>query len=302
MSLTYATTFSGIGGWELGLNACGWQLQWQCEREPFCQALLRKRFGVPICPDIHGLVSWVKHKRLPRPDAIIGSPPCQPFSVAGAQGGIADKRHLYPAFIAAVRKLQPRYVLMEQVTAILSMDGGRVFGEYIGGLVALGYDLVWHCLPACAVGAPHQRDRLWIVAHSKGQQADRERQRRFQPQSSQCSEALAYANSQWQPQPQRSFGILGGWPGNGGKDVAYAERKRGRGRNHQRQDAAHANTCRKIIGPRCDFKGWATEPGVGRVVNGFPGRLDRLRGLGNAVLPQIPFLIGQAINQLESSR
>jgi hypothetical protein len=77
--VTYATTFSGIGGWELGLNACGWDLKWQCEREPFCQALLRERFGVPIYDDIRTIC---EHNPTPV-DALIGSPPCQPFSVAG---------------------------------------------------------------------------------------------------------------------------------------------------------------------------------------------------------------------------
>jgi DNA (cytosine-5)-methyltransferase 1 len=109
--VTYATTFSGIGGWELGLNACGWNLRWQCES--FCRTLLAERFGVPIHADIRTLAD-----ERPEPvDALIGSPPCQPFSVAGAQRGTGDERHLYPSFIRAVGVLQPRWVLMEQVPA-----------------------------------------------------------------------------------------------------------------------------------------------------------------------------------------
>jgi DNA (cytosine-5)-methyltransferase 1 len=240
--MTYATTFSGIGGWELGLNACGWDLKWQCEREPFCQALLKERFGVPICPDVYAIVPWIRRVRpdLAQVDALIGSPPCQPFSVAGKQRGVSDERHLYGAFRRAVGVLRPRYVLMEQVPAVLSLDGGRAFGQYIGGLVALGYSVNWHCIPACAVGAPHPRNRLWIIAYS-------------------------------------------------------ARLDDGRIESALRQGVSGIS--RKFRGS--DF--WSTEPDILRVVNGVSARMDaQYTAIGNAVVPQIPFIIGQAINRIES--
>lgn len=191
---------------------------------------------MPIYDDIGAIC---EHN--PEPvDALIGSPPCQPFSYAGEMCGTDDARHLYPAFLAVVRKLRPRYVLMEQVTAILSLDGGRAFGEYIGGLVALGYDLVWHCIPASAVGAPHERDRLWLIAHAKrGERGQKSHNgqagrmgRKFQPVPWNCG---------WQEALRFLRGVDDG--------SAY----------------------------------W----------------VDRLDSIRNTVVPQIPFLIGQAINQIE---
>lgn len=165
--MTYAELFAGIGGWSVGLKPCGWELKWQCECDPFCCAVLRARFGVPIAPDIKQIAGWIgEHPELAQVDAIVGSPPCPPFSVAGKKLGTSDARHLYPAFLESVRLLRPRYVLMEQVAGLLY--DRRTFGEYIGGLVEIGYCVLWHSIPACSVGADHARDRIWIVAHASG--------------------------------------------------------------------------------------------------------------------------------------
>lgn len=235
--MTYATTFSGIGGWELGLNACGWELLWQCECDPFCQALLRERFGVPIYPDIRTIC-----EQNPAPvDALIGSPPCQPYSVAGKKSGAADERHLYPAFIRVVSKVRPRWVLMEQSTGIFHIPGA--FAGYLGGLVTLGYNCLWHCIPACAVGAPHERDRLWIVAYSDS--IGRQR----------CRENITEAKQ------QRRQTTKGFYPIN--------------------------------------FWSQVSAPMPYGVANGISDRVDRIKGAGNAVIPQIPYLIAQSLTQIE---
>lgn len=245
--MTYATTFSGIGGWELGLNACGWDLKWQCECDPFCRALLKERFGVPIYDDIRTIC---EHNPAPV-DALIGSPPCQPFSVAGPQDGTSDERHLYPAFLELVGAIKPRWVLMEQVPAILTDSDGGAFGQYVGGLAALGFHIVWHCIPACAIGADHVRDRVWIIAHSdsnrgQGQIAGSDLGTFGQGRSG-CSPDML--NTRWRDRP------LLGSPG-------------------------ESILCRKD--------------------DGVPNWSHRIKGIGNAVIPQIPHLIGQAINQIES--
>lgn len=335
--MRYATTFSGIGGWELGLNACGWELAWQCEFDPKCRAFLQERFGVPVYPDIRTLVD----DRPERVDALIGSPPCQPFSVAGAQRGTSDERHLFPAFLDAVRFLRPRWVLMEQVPAILSLDGGRAAGGYLGPLAALGYDLLWNCIPACAVGANHRRDRLWIIAHAqdRGVRCGSPSGKAGQPAL--LGEALSDPHgeglAQRVVQPRGAGGDAIAPPGPAsfpcgdvadpsrlqpGRPQQWPQRER-IGKGSESQPMAHAQCGRgdrrrpgtswrfggpESLGFHDDGRGgqgnglWLTEPDVGRVAHGVPHRVDRLKGLGNAVVPQIPYLIGQAINAIEEGR
>lgn len=268
--ITYATTFSGIGGWEIGLNACGWKLQWQCEINPFCREILKARFGVPIYDDITTIVQ----RNPKRVDALIGSPPCQPFSIAGLRRGVGDARDLYPAFIDLVGYLRPQWVLMEQVAAILSLDGGRAFGGYVGGLAALGYHLIWHCIPAAAVGAPHRRDRLWIVAYSDGL---------------------------WGSQPGGSIGQQWEWPVDsckiaplGHTNSAGLERLRESGKCPGKWTAWEDGE----ISLGRDGKRRIINPAVPLLAHGIPRRMERLSSTGNAVVPQIPYLIGRAINLL----
>jgi DNA (cytosine-5)-methyltransferase 1 len=249
--MTYATTFSGIGGWELGLNACGWELMWQCEREPSCRALLTERFGVPIYDDIRTIC---EHNPTPV-DALIGSPPCQPFSVAGAQNGVTDERHLYPAFAELVAQIRPRWVLMEQVAAILSINSGRDFAGYVGGLVALGYSVVWHCIPACAIGAPHERDRLWIIANAG-----------CVPGSLTVSSARHVGKAK--------IRLQGQWRSN--------------------REFPEVGTVRPEV-----LRRWLDKSRPRGMDDGISDWPHRLRATGNSVAPQIPFLIGQAINQIE---
>lgn len=247
--MTYATTFSGIGGWEIGLNACGWNLKWQCECDKFCRAVLKQRYGVPIAPDIKSIIEWLSTEfgsiESAKIDVLIGSPPCQPFSAAGKKRGVGDERHLYPAFIHAISILQPRYVLMENVAGLLS--DRWAFGQYIGGLAALGYDIVWHCIPACAVGLPHRRDRVWIIANANGERCERRIQR-------------------------------------------IGEIKRDR---HAEKDL-HTSAL-ELMRAGNDLP----SPRICRRSDGIPNFRERIKALGNAVVPQIPYIIGQAINEFE---
>jgi DNA (cytosine-5)-methyltransferase 1 len=334
--MTYATTFSGIGGWELGLNACGWELQWQCEIDAWCRTLLNQRFGVPIYKDIRTIC---EHNPTPI-DALIGSPPCQPFSVAGKKSGTSDERHLYPAFLALVRHLKPRWVLMEQVPAILSSERGRAFGNYIAGLAALGYSLVWHCIPACAVGANHQRDRLWIIANLDGGRLARTRMERTEGREQDAdagrnSENVAYPQSEDSRRLSKRTPAQYSRPIISGSDVANSRHLRRRRRSKPTPERlAQAGHFGKTLpdAERAGLEGansikepgsegfrpqqlkttpppaicresattwWAVEPELGRVANGIPDRTHRLKGLGNAIVPQIAQIIGTAINQIE---
>jgi DNA (cytosine-5)-methyltransferase 1 len=159
--LTVGSLFSGIGGFDLGLERTGgFTTSWFCEQDPFCQRVLAKHWpGVPCHPDITAL-------RHPEPvDVLCGGFPCQDLSYAGAGAGLAGARSgLWSEYARLVGELGPRYVVVENVSALLA----RGLGTVLADLAALGYDAEWDCIPASAVGAPHQRDRVWLVAYPSG--------------------------------------------------------------------------------------------------------------------------------------
>jgi DNA (cytosine-5)-methyltransferase 1 len=156
--------FAGIGGFDLGLERAGFTTRWQVEQDPYRRAVLAARF-----PDAvrHADVCAVGAADLAPVDLICGGFPCQDLSFAGLGAGLDGERSgLWSEFARIIRELGPRYVLVENVPALLS----RGFGRVLADLAACGYDAEWDCVPAAAVGAPHRRDRLWVVAYPRGEQ------------------------------------------------------------------------------------------------------------------------------------
>jgi DNA (cytosine-5)-methyltransferase 1 len=224
--------FSGIGGLDLGLQRAGMTIAGQVEIDPWCRKVLAKHWPeVPRHDDVRTCVQWWGDR--PRPDLVCGGFPCQPVSEAGYQQAQDDPRWLRPAFADVIRRLRPPIALVENVPGLLDRGMGAVLGD----LAALGYDTEWSILSACAMGAPHARERLFIVADASGER----RQRR------------------WQPAHQ-------------GSSLMAGEGLRDRYGRH-----------------------WATEPRPNGVAYGLPGRVDRLRGIGNAVVPQVAEHIGRLI-------
>jgi DNA (cytosine-5)-methyltransferase 1 len=152
--------FSGIGGIELGLEACGMEVVWQVESDPFCRAVLDARW-----PDVvkHGDIRECNPETLEPVDLVAGGFPCQNLSKASvARTGIdGEKSGLWSDMFRIVRHLRPRYVLVENVTDLRHLGLGRVVGD----LASIGYDAEWDCLPAAAFGAPHIRDRIYLLAY-----------------------------------------------------------------------------------------------------------------------------------------
>lgn len=218
--------FSGIGGFSLGLERAGMRTVAFCEINPRCRKILEKHWpGVNIYEDIRGL--HVNEDV----DVICGGFPCQDISVAGAGAGIGGSRSgLWKEYARLISELRPSYVIVENVSALLS--GG--LGTVLEDLAALRYDAEWHCIPASAVGAPHSRDRVWIVANRHGV---RELQQ--------------------------------GW--------GFRDERRWRGDEGEAVD-------RVLSGG-----------GILRSHDGIPAGLDRIEAIGNAVVPQIPEIIGRAI-------
>jgi len=196
-------------------------------------------------------------------DVICGGFPCQDISYAGGGAGLEGARSgLWSEIARLVSELRPQYVIVENVSALLSRGLGRVLGD----LAEIGYDAEWHCIPAAAVGAPHRRDRIWIVAY---------------PASKQCDGSKFHTEhiNQDKKKSRRSSSAA---------NVANASITDVEGFGLSKRIQQQRNT----VG---SFGWWRNEPDVGRVANGVPFRVDRLKGLGNAVVPQIPEIIGRAI-------
>lgn len=156
--MNVGSLFAGIGGLELGLERAGMRTAWQVELDEFCRAILAERF--PGAKQ-HADVREVGAHNLAPVGLVAGGFPCQPVSNNGHGLGDADERWLWPEFARIVRELRPSYVIVENVSALV----GRGLSDVLGGLAALRYDAEWACLRASDAGAPHRRERLFIVAY-----------------------------------------------------------------------------------------------------------------------------------------
>jgi DNA (cytosine-5)-methyltransferase 1 len=222
--------FSGIGGFSLGLERAGMRTLAFSEIEPYCRAVLRKHWpNVPIFDDVRDL----RGAHIGTVDVICGGFPCQDISIAGKGAGIEGKRSgLWREFARLIGEIRPRYAFIENVTALRTRGLARILCD----LAAFGYDAEWHCLPASAIGAPHRRDRIYIVANAS------------------CARLSLSEQG-----PILSAG---------------------------RWEEGRATA-------KCSWG--ASEPALGRVAYGVPCRVDRLKALGNAIVPQVAEIIGRAI-------
>jgi DNA (cytosine-5)-methyltransferase 1 len=200
------STFSGIGGLEMGLEWAGvGRTVWQVEIDPFCRDVLAHHW-----PDAarYDDVRTVGSHNLEPVDVICGGYPCQPFSIAGKQLGESDPRHLWPELARIIRELRPRFAVLENVPAHLGIG----FGSVLADLSNLGYDAEWSVVSACALGAPHPRERVFILAYSRslGLQGDRCHD---DGTPSEYGEAAERSQNREQPQVglARSEGLVAPW-------------------------------------------------------------------------------------------
>jgi DNA (cytosine-5)-methyltransferase 1 len=162
---THLGLFEGIGGFSLAARWMGWKTLAWCEWNEFGQKVLKHHF-----PEAEGFGDITKTdftKYANKIDILTGGFPCQPYSLAGKRKGKEDERHLWPEMLRAIREVQPRYVVGENVSGLINWNGGLVFNEVQADLEAEGYEVQPFVLPACGVNAPHRRDRVWFVAHAK---------------------------------------------------------------------------------------------------------------------------------------
>ena len=162
--ITHGSLFSGIGGFDLASEWMGWENVFHCEWNEFGQKVLKHYWPKAISYDDITKTDFTIHRG--KIDILTGGFPCQPYSMAGKRKGKEDERHLWPEMLRAIREIKPRYVVGENVSGLLNWNGGLVFNEVQADLETEGYKVQPCILPACAVNAPHRRDRVWFVAYA----------------------------------------------------------------------------------------------------------------------------------------
>lgn len=298
--------FSGIGGFSLGLERTGgFETVAFCEIDPFCRRVLAKHWPhVRQYEDVRELTAKQLKADGIAPDVICGGFPCQDISTAGKGAGIDGERSgLWKEYARLIGELRPQYVIVENVAALLARGLHRVLGD----LASIGYDAEWHCIPASAIGAPHRRDRLWLVANPRfgrrGRPGEGKIQQSRRAEALGASKTLADTNDQRELQSKRREQDIRGWPSHSGADVADAEPWR-LAAGHEQYDEGRAiflaeGSCER--GRDNLWETWWPEPDVGRVAYGIPFGMERIQALGNAVVPQIPEIIGRAILQARAA-
>jgi len=266
------------------------------EQDPFCQAVLRHHWpDVPILDD-------VRHARLPdfpdsRPDLVCGGFPCQPFSQAGRQLAQDDPRHLWPEMLRVIRELRPTWVVGENVVGLIKLG----LDEVLTDLEGEGYATRTFNIPACSIGAPHLRQRIWVVAHADSESEPDgtfdgnagQRQLGFEFVADPDDDGGQERHAQ-RPEQDRQ-GQTGDAVSRGSSvaDSGHTDRRRGTKRRQSRNgDFKLHGEERPANRPE---EWWELEPDVGRLADGLPNRVSQLRALGNSIVPQIAQEIGQAI-------
>ena len=275
--LTVGELFAGIGGIGLGLeNTGGFQVKWQVERDEYASKVLEKHWPeVQRFNDVREFPPGDKNNYYV--DLIAGGFPCQDISVAGKGEGLKGERSgLFYEIVRIAERLRPKYLLLENVAALLIRGMGDVLRE----LAAVGYDAEWHCIPAAAVGAPHRRDRVLIIAHSQhyGSHRNGANEHKRKCKKMGRGEFSGRDGRYRNVADTSSIGLQGS------RKPEFTKRS---------TPFTEGETVESINGRFRQI--WATEPDLGRVANGVPRRVDRLRCLGNAVVPQVAQFIGEMI-------
>lgn len=319
--------FSGIGGFALGLERAGMRTVAFCETDPFCRRVLAHHWpGVPIHGDIRQFDGAEVIADAGQIDLVCGGFPCQDVSLAGRRAGLAGANSgLYRELVRTLRVVRPRHGIVENVAALLSDGMGTVLGDLAEG----GFDAEWDCVPALAVGAPHERDRVWIVTHADDRHGNAAQAicagwNAVGP----CAAATAAHPSE---SSRQQVGTAGQPRVNGSVEPVDSDaegERRGQGRRPADSFARIRDEARRNAadphGARLAFREgvgrdawqqrqtaqrdgdadgrqsiWPDEPALSRVDDGIPNWMDRVRATGNTVVPQIVEQIGRAIVSAE---
>jgi DNA (cytosine-5)-methyltransferase 1 len=291
--------FNGIGGFALAASWVGWENVFHCEIDNYCNRVMRRHF--PNSTE-HGNIKeqnfTIYNGTI---DLISGGFPCQPYSIAGKRLGKDDERHLWPEMLRAIREIQPRWVVGENVRGLTNWNGGMVFDEVQADLEAEGYEVLPFLLPAAGVGAPHRRDRIWFIAHAAGRG-----HRRFD----------LIGENRRQEEKDEGEAQREEWDEAIGERFRYIDRgvmsattitdpdldQRTDGRMHEKRPitaVGHPIMRDSSDNREQDWRQFPTKSPVHRRNDGVPNRLDRIAALGNAIVPQVALQIFRAIQAYE---
>jgi DNA (cytosine-5)-methyltransferase 1 len=260
----------------------GWENVFHVEKDEFCQAVLKKNF-----PEVvqHGdIKTFDGTKYRGAIDIITGGFPCQPYSVNGKRLGTDDPRHLWPEMLRVIREIQPSWIVGENVGGLLNWSNGLVFEMVCVNLEDEGYQVTPYILPAAGAGAPHRRDRCWFIAHSNGNDA-------WGCGYGKTGSTTTEGETKWEKRERiRSHSKRIGSQGaianasNGRLSIGDAEPIQGKSQSTNKR--------------LCGVQGWGnfpTQSGICRRDDGVPNRMERIKSLGNSIVPQVAFQIFKAI-------
>ena len=295
--MRHGSLFSGIGGFDLASEWVGWENVFHCEWNKFGQRVLKYHWPNAISYDDITKTDFTIHRG--QIDILTGGFPCQPYSSAGKRKGKEDDRHLWPEMLRAIREIQPSYVVGENVRGLTNWNGGVVFDEVQTDLEAEGYEVTPFLLPACAVNAPHRRDRIWFVAYAGGDGFSGDNQSKNGQQYDGEGETRGKSLSHDGSRPATDTSRPGLQKSSCGELRSVRETK---------------GTLQgsELSGTYAKGDGWQNFPTQPPVRSGDDGLSDRLDGItfpkwrnesikayGNAIVPQVVYQIFKAIEEYE---
>lgn len=310
--LSHGSLFSGIGGFDLAAQWMGWNNIFQVEKDEWCRKVLAKNF--PKTERFADIKDFTGYEYTNRIDVISGGFPCQPFSVAGQRKGKDDDRYLWEEMLRVIATIKPTYVVGENVTGII----GLALDTVLSDLEAQDYSTETFIIPACSKNAWHRRDRVWIVAYANsiGRQDEQKENGKSVCNGERNNKATEQSREQQQCRTGKSSSVFSNTKSKLSNEREHGEHSEQReiqlqigGGNsisadtngigwensiHGKEQGREASKLRNAYQEQYGNY-WEAEPGVGRVVDGLPGRVDRLKGLGNAIVPQVAYEIFSAI-------
>jgi len=290
--MRHGSLFSGIGGFDLAAEWMGWENKFHCEWNEFGQKILKHYW--PNAEQFTNIITTDFTKYANKIDILTGGFPCQPYSGAGKRLGKEDDRHLWPQMLRAIQEIQPRWIVGENVYGFVNWSNGLVFHEVQTDLEAQGYEVTPFLLPACAVGAPHRRDRIWFVAYGKNNGCDKR----------------GTEINEWEKHIPYNGEKIWNQFTTDGKQSNVANTKSIRRENALEDGQLDRERFRKSY----QRGTWDSFPSVSPICTGDDGISDRLDGItfskwrnesikaaGNAIVPQVVYQIFKAIQQYENT-